>query len=134
MEPNSTEHQTLSKLVLTALPQTRLLYLFGSQANNSATAQSDIDLTLLLPQKLDPIQRFDLQEELAIKLGTDVDLVDLLSASTVLQHQIIYKGKLLWGEEAEKTRFEMQVMAMYQKLNQERADILKAYHNECCHF
>ncbi|WP_163130334.1 nucleotidyltransferase domain-containing protein [Agarivorans sp. Alg241-V36] len=130
MEPNSTEHQALSKLVLTALPQTRLLYLFGSQANNSATAQSDIDLALLLPQKLDPIQRFDLQEELAIKLGSDVDLVDLLSASTVLQHQIIYKGKLLWGEEAEKTRFEMQVMAMYQKLNQERADILKAYHNE----
>ncbi|WP_220721503.1 type VII toxin-antitoxin system MntA family adenylyltransferase antitoxin [Agarivorans litoreus] len=84
----------------------------------------------MVTQKLDPIQRFDLQEELAIKLGKDVDLIDLLSASTVLQHQIIYKGQLLWGEKPEKTRFEMQVMAMYQKLNQERADILKSYHNE----
>ncbi|WP_220719795.1 nucleotidyltransferase domain-containing protein [Agarivorans litoreus] len=31
-----------------------MLYLFGSQANNSATAQSDIDLALLLPKNSTP--------------------------------------------------------------------------------
>ncbi|WP_035479566.1 type VII toxin-antitoxin system MntA family adenylyltransferase antitoxin [Aliagarivorans marinus] len=121
-------YEDLVSLIRASFPQTRLIYLFGSQADGSATANSDIDLAILLPEKLDPIARFDLQESLAIAAGLDVDLVDLLSASTVMQHQIIYKGVVLWGEANDKLRFEMQVMSMYQHLNEERADILKSYH------
>jgi predicted nucleotidyltransferase len=115
--------QTLQHL----MPDVRLIYLFGSQVDGSATPSSDIDVAVLLKKKLDPVARFDIEQTVAIKLNQDVDLVDLLTASTVLQNQIIMSGELLFGSESEQTQFEMQVMSMYQHLNEERADILQEY-------
>jgi uncharacterized protein len=109
------------------MPKARLIYLFGSQADGSATASSDIDIAVLLDKKIDSVARFDLQETLAIVLNQDVDLVDLLTASTVLQNQIIMNGELLVGSEDEQTKFEMQIMSMYQHLNEERAGLLQDY-------
>ena len=119
-----------NKLVQTVknlAPDVRLIYLFGSQADGSSTPSSDIDIAVLLEKKLDPVARFDLEQTLAIELNQDVDLVDLLTASTVLQNQVIMHGSLLFGSENEQTKFEMQVMSMYQHLNEERADILREY-------
>ena len=115
--------QTLQHL----MPDVRLIYLFGSQVDGSATPSSDIDVAVLLKKKLDPVARFDIEQTVAIKLNQDVDLVDLLTASTVLQNQVIMSGELLFGSESEQTQFEMQVMSMYQHLNEERADILQEY-------
>ncbi|GAA0825984.1 type II toxin-antitoxin system antitoxin [Marinomonas arenicola] len=109
------------------MPEVRLVYLFGSQADGSAAPSSDIDIAVLLKKKLDPVARFDLEQTLAIKLDKDVDLVDLLTASTVLQNQVIMNGELLFGSESEQVKFEMQIMSMYQHLNEERADILQEY-------
>jgi len=109
------------------MPEVRLVYLFGSQADGSAVPSSDIDIAVLLEKKLDPVARFDLEQTLAIKLDKDVDLVDLLTASTVLQNQVIMNGELLFGSESEQVKFEMQIMSMYQHLNEERADILQEY-------
>lgn len=120
-------HQLLVKAATELLPSAKLVYLFGSEADGSSSVQSDIDLAVLLPQKLDPIARFEFQEKLAHRFSRDVDLVDLLAASTVLQHQIIQNGKLLWGEKNEQMQFEMQVLSMYQHLNEERSEILKQY-------
>lgn len=117
----------LALLVKDLLPHSKLIYLFGSQANETATSQSDIDLAVLLPNKLDPVERFELQEKLACQLRRDVDLVDLLSASTVFQHQVIQTGTLLWGHAEEQTKFEMQILSMYQHLNEERSEILRQY-------
>ena len=119
--------KALTEAVTNLLPDSKLLYLFGSQADKTSSPKSDIDLAVLPPQKLDPVARFELQEQLASHFKRDIDLVDLLSASTVLQHQVIQSGKLLWGSEEEQTRFEMQVLSMYQHLNQERSEILKQY-------
>jgi predicted nucleotidyltransferase len=109
------------------IPNVRLVYLFGSQADGSATPSSDMDIAVLPETKLAPIARFDLEQTLAIKLNQDVDLVDLLTASTVLQNQVIMHGELLLGSENEQTKFEMQVMSMYQHLNEERAGILQEF-------
>lgn len=117
----------LVQAVQNLLPEVRLVYLFGSQTDGSATLTSDIDVAVLLEKKLDPVARFDLEQTLAIEFSQDVDLVDLLTASTVLQNQVIMKGELLFGSEDEQTKFEMQVMSMYQHLNEERADILQEY-------
>jgi len=119
-----------NKLVQTVknlAPDVRLIYLFGSQADGSSTPSSDIDIAMLLEKKMNPVTRFDLEQTLAIELNQDVDLVDLLTASTVLQNQVIMHGSLLFGSENEQTKFEMQVMSMYQHLNEERADILREY-------
>lgn len=87
----------------------------------------DIDVAVLMEKKLDPIARFDVEQALAIEFNQGVDLVDLLTPSTVLQNQVIMNGELLFGSENEQTKFEMQVMSMYQHLNEERSDILQEY-------
>lgn len=121
------DKKSLIQSIQHLMPDVRLIYLFGSQADGSATPSSDIDVAVLLKKKLDPVARFDLEQTLAIDLHQEVDLVDLLTASTVLQNQVVMHGKLLFGSENEQTKFEMQVMSMYQHLNEERADILQEY-------
>lgn len=106
------------------IPEVRCIYLFGSYADGSQTDTSDIDIAVLCPSKINPLKRWDMQEALARQFNRDVDLVDLLSASTVMQFQIIKHGLCLFSVENESTKFEMQVMSMYQHLNIERAAIL----------
>ena len=116
--------------LLKSIPNIRLIYLFGSQADGTSTAQSDIDIAVLLDKKIDPVARYDLEQTLILELGQEVDLVDLLSASTVLQNQVVMRGTLIYGSRSEQTSFEMQVMSMYQHLNEERSEIVSAYLNE----
>ena len=117
----------LTQVIKNLIPEVRLVYLFGSQGDGSATSASDIDIAVLPAKKLDAVARFDLEQTLAIELSHDVDLVDLLTASTVLQNQVIRHGELLFGSDNEQAKFEMQVMSMYQHLNEERAEILRGY-------
>ena len=119
--------EPLTQEIRLLMPTAKLIYLFGSQANGQTNQDSDIDVAVLMDQKVNPITRFDIQQILAIKFKKDIDLVDLLSASTVMQNQIIQHGICLYGSEEEQCKFEMQVLSMYQRLNIERADILKDY-------
>jgi predicted nucleotidyltransferase len=109
------------------IPDIKLLYLFGSHASNQANTDSDIDLAVLLPSKISPVARWELQQRLSLEFNVDVDLVDLLSASTVMQNQIINSGVCLFDVGNYKPTFEMQIMSMYQHLNEERASVLKAF-------
>ena len=61
--------QTLQHL----MPDVRLIYLFGSQADGSATPSSDIDVAVLLKKKLDPVARFDIEQTVANILNKQHD-------------------------------------------------------------
>ncbi|WP_114327140.1 type VII toxin-antitoxin system MntA family adenylyltransferase antitoxin [Candidatus Colwellia aromaticivorans] len=119
--------QIIPKLLGDMLVDIKIIYLFGSHASNSVMVLSDIDIAVLTRSKLSSIKRWQVQSELANVLATEVDLVDLLTASTVMQNQIIQKGICIYDFENSAAFFEMQVMSMYQHLNVERADILKQY-------
>ncbi len=106
---------------------TKIVYLFGSYASGTATSESDIDIAVLGNKKTPSLARWKIQSELADALGFDVDLVDLLCASTVMQNQIIHHGLCLYETENSAALFEMQIMSMYQHLNDERADILAQF-------
>lgn len=55
-----------------------------------------------------------------------MDLINLREVNTVFQNEIITEGSLIYlADEAETDAFEMKVMSAYQKLNDERAAILK---------
>jgi len=103
------------------------VYLFGSYASDQTHAASDIDLAILPEKKLLPVTRWEIQQLMAENLDLDVDLVDLLSASTVMQKEIISKGVCLYNSNNELESFEVQVMSMYQRLNEERADLLAEF-------
>lgn len=119
--------QQICALFLQKVEQVKLIYIFGSYATDLQTTASDIDIAVLTNKTLDPVERWKMESELAERLGKDVDLIDLLSASTVMQHQIIQYGLCIYDPENKAAFFEMQVMAMYQHLNEERADILKQH-------
>lgn len=109
------------------LPEIKLLYLFGSYASGQQHKNSDIDLAVLLPQKISTVARWEVQQKLALEFNVDIDLIDLLSASTVMQNEIINKGICLYDAEDYQGLFEMQVISMYQHLNEERASLLAAF-------
>lgn len=117
----------ICSLVLEHCEHIKLIYLFGSYAKGLASNQSDIDIAILGKAKFDPVSRWQWQSELAIALKNEVDLVDLLSASTVMQNQVIRDGLCIYDAANYAASFEMQVMSMYQHLNDERAEILKQH-------
>ncbi len=107
------------------VPDLVALYVFGSHANATAGLESDIDLGFLATTPMSAEARFELQEELAALLGADVDLVDLRQAPTVLQMQIVSKGRVLVERDArERVVFENFVFSSYARLNEERREIL----------
>ena len=112
------------------IPDIKLLYLFGSHASNESHTNSDIDLAVLLTEKIPTVTRWEIQQKLALEFDVDIDLIDLLAASTVMQNQIINKGHCLYDAKDYKGKFEMQVMSMYQHLNEERSSILTAFKGE----
>lgn len=101
------------------------LVLFGSFANNLERADSDIDIGILSEKILDPYSLYLTAQKLAESLHREVDLVDLASASTVMQAQIITTGLTIYcSDERKRQLFAMKTLKMYAKLNEERHEIL----------
>ncbi len=79
-----------------------VIYLFGSEAQQQARQDSDIDLAFLSERTLSHYERFMIAGELAAILNCDVDLVDLKEATTVFQAQVVGKGKVLYCADDDK--------------------------------
>jgi|CXWL01.1.fsa_nt_gi predicted nucleotidyltransferase len=106
------------------IPSLAGTYLFGSQAGGSARADSDVDLAVFAGQPLPREQVVELAHELGALLRRDVDLVDLASAPTIMQFQIIAEGRLVDAREPDASAlFELRVMREYQDLKERRAAI-----------
>ncbi|TXJ08068.1 MAG: nucleotidyltransferase domain-containing protein [Acinetobacter sp.] len=92
-------------------PNLLAIYLFGSFAQGQAQQDSDVDLAVLVDDaKLDSLKLWENAQTLAIKLGRDVDLVDLHQASTVLQYQIIQYGQRLWAKNDYADEYELFIL------------------------
>lgn len=116
----------LIEYIRSSIPDLIAVYCFGSQAKGTARPHSDIDLAVLTHAPIASLRRFELAQELATHLHTDVDLVDLRAASTVMRMQVLSTGTCLatFDEPARRT-FEMYSYADYARLNEERRDIVK---------
>jgi len=113
------------------VPETLVVYLFGSSVTGGRHAESDLDLALLPTAPLDRLRLWEVQQDLAVELGRSVDLIDLLQVSTVLRMQVVSTGEVLWsGDENERAKFEMYVYSSYARLNEERREILQQIRRE----
>ena len=102
------------------------IYLFGSQITGLARKESDIDIAVLCSKSFSADIRWELSQDLAILLNRDVDLLDLMQVSTVMQWQIIYSGKRFFCSDIKKNAFfETYVFADYIRLNEQRRYILE---------
>ena len=114
------------ELIRQSVPDVAAVYRFGSSVEGTTHPRSDVDLAFLPLHPLDPVVRFELQERMASAFGQDVDLVDLRTASTIMQMQVIAKGILLAEpDHHEKERFETYVFSAYARLNEERRAIVE---------
>jgi predicted nucleotidyltransferase len=83
--------------LLACYPQLRLAFLFGSQAQGSATSHSDIDIGLLADEPIPAALKFELIEMIGAECGRPVDIVDLHEAGEPVLGQVL-AGKRLLGD------------------------------------
>ena len=111
-------------------PDISAIYLFGSYGTEYERMDSDVDIALLLPVlTAKEASRLSLNacwSELASLTERPVDLINLRLVNTVLQHEIIQSGTILFkAADSATDTFEMITMSLYQKLNEEREDIIQ---------
>ncbi len=70
----------------------RLAYLFGSQADERARVNSDVDVAVLLQDWANALLDLKLADVLASTLGKPVDVIVLNHVSPILQHEVIRSG------------------------------------------
>lgn len=103
----------------------QLIYVFGSRVTGAIHPGSDLDIALLCARPCDPMALFEAAGQLASVLHTEVDLVDLAGASTVMRKEVVRTGRVLQGHGSLVHReFEMYTLSDYARLNEERAPIL----------
>lgn len=119
-----TTHQLVQR-VRGAIPSLTALYLFGSRACGQGVATSDLDLAVLYDGPLRPVAENWMEaQRLASALKVDVDLVDLRTADTVMQYQIITTGTRLWATSLAPELFECFVLSEKTNLDEARAPLL----------
>lgn len=107
-----------------AFPTVLAIYAFGSRIQGTARPDSDLDLAILIEGYADPLQLWDVANQLANQLNYPVDLLDFRAASTVMQHQILTTGQQLWGLEPQAGVYECFVMSEKTHLDEARAQLL----------
>lgn len=105
----------------------KLIYIFGSYATEKNTPTSDLDIAILLNNDYNPMDKLILLGELTHMFKRDdIDLVILNTATSVLSHQIIKYGKLVYMENEEtKVNFEVKVLKVYMDMEPFRKTQIK---------
>ena len=122
-------YDEIARIVVEDYPAAQAIYLFGTHGTADEWPDSDVDIALLLPP--DEAKRGGhmalSKARVAIErlLGKDVDLINLRQVSTVFQKEIVMAERRIFCADAYAAdEFEMLVLSYYQKLSEERADVL----------
>jgi uncharacterized protein len=119
-------HTQIVDLLCKQLQGVIAIYAFGSWETAHQRPTSDIDLAVLLRRSMDSVQLWEVAQSIAKLSGKDVDLVDLLRASTIMRAQVISTGKRLYvSDRPSSEQFEDQVYSAYVRFNEERKCILE---------
>ena len=116
--------------VLKRYSNVQAIYLFGSYGTENEWPDSDVDIALLFtPRKAEQtgsLTMSDLYFELDKRLEKEVDLVNLRAVNTVFQKEIIMADRRIYcQDERAADEFEMLTISKYQKLNEERKEIIE---------
>ena len=130
--PRQLDEQAIVANVREAFPEVQGIYLFGSYADGTQRPGSDVDLALLFQPSghtgTRNLPMHPLHQRLQRIARRDFDLVDLRRASTVLQKEVVMLGRRIYcADETAADEFDIGVMSRYQKLNEERAEILEQF-------
>lgn len=130
MDLPMTDAKGIIHTVLGHYPDTQAIYLFGTYGTGYERSKSDADIALLLPHDVSEnagsLAMSRLASALESLLNRDVDLINLRRAPTVLRKEVVAADRRIYtGDEYAAEEFEMLTLSLYQKLNEERAGIVK---------
>lgn len=100
----------------------RLAYLFGSYAQGKEGPLSDVDVAVLVDQRLSESSRFDLRlklikrisEILRVKESGRLDVVVMNDAPLSLNYEIIKEGRVLFAKDVEeRVEMESKILSKY---------------------
>jgi len=123
-------NSTLINIIRAHYPETQAIYLFGSYQTADERPHSDVDIALLLPPEqakaVGTLALSALRSELEVYLERDVDLINLRQVPTVLQKEVVAADRQIYCANAyAAAEFEMLTFSYYQKLNEERRNIIR---------
>ena len=121
--------------ILAAHPNTQAIYLYGTWGTEYQRRDSDVDIAVLLPH--DETKVVDFWEwhlncavpRYAGKLHVTVkaDLINLRTTPVILRKEIIVADRRIYcADEYAADEFEMLTISFYQKLNEERREIVES--------
>lgn len=118
------------RAVLSHYPAAQAIYIFGTYGTADERADSDVDIAVLLPPQQAKTAGLlvlsDLRFKLEASLKKEVDLINIRRVPTVLQKEIITADRRIYcADEYAADEFEMLTLSYYQRLNEERAEIIK---------
>ena len=122
------EHAAIIHTVLKHYPDVQAIYLFGSYDTGQEWPESDVDVALLLPpegaKRTKDMMLSPCRSDLETLLHREGDLLNLRQVSTVFQKEIIFGNLIHCANRYAVDEFEMLVLSFYQKLNEERAEVM----------
>ena len=80
--------------------------------------------------KINPVTLWTLADQLADVVGCPVDLLDLRTASTVMQYQIITTGRRLWRRDHQASLYESFILSEKTALDEARAPLMAIIQRE----
>lgn len=105
--------------VLTRYPGVAAAYVFGSTATGDRKKGGDVDVAVFLREPGDPWDRIEMERELSVALNADVDLVIFARASSLLQHEVLRTGVLVYEADPDE-RIRQEVLARRRYLDERR--------------
>jgi predicted nucleotidyltransferase len=101
-----------------------VLWLFGSEAQERAHPESDVDLAALFRERPSALDVLGARGDLEEILGREVDLVDLDKASPILAMQVLQHGRLLVDRNPKRRiAFFVRTLSLYEDLKIQRRDV-----------
>jgi uncharacterized protein len=90
--------QSALAILQARVPDLLAVFVFGSFATGRVRPDSDLDLAFLPKKTLDMRTLWELNPEVAMAAGREVDLIDLsnVSVSSILKFEIIKRGELIY--------------------------------------
>jgi predicted nucleotidyltransferase len=124
------ETDVIVRSILEHYPTAQAIYLFGTYGTADEWPDSDVDIAVLfLPQqakKAGLLAMSDLRFELEALLKKEVDLYICVVFPLFSKKEVIAADRRVYcADEYAADEFEMLMLSYYQKLNEERAEIIE---------
>ena len=126
------DSEKFTQSILSAHPTTQAIYIYGTWGTEYQRSDSDLDIAVLLPPATARAVDFWAWCRLSVEVASAAkmeraDLINLRMVPVILRKEIIAADRRIYcADENAADEFEMLTISFYQKLNEERREIVES--------